>query len=263
MSSLSTAISRVRSEAAGGWREAPLSEVLSDTAGQPSGTAPLGQTTPGERAQILTQAGYQSFEAPSPRSPELTPVISRLLAFCESLDHGIIGISSDRHGSGVSLLTRELARGYAELGRPACLVDASRFNMAPATTHAAGAPPLDLRPLGRRHCDGYQKIDLTELPTSATFGTAEFRESLSPWINDAGVVLVDLPPVCEPDGTTHTSTITIGSACDVILLVCQTGVVRKQDFCRCLMQSRAGRLKIGGIVLNDMNLIASHLITDC
>ncbi len=260
MTSLSTSIQRIRSLTADGVREAPFAIDLGGTGGKPHATATLGATAHEEQAEALVPARDGSCEAPSPRSPLLAPVISHLMAFCEGLDHRIIGITSDSRGSGVSLLTRELARGYAELGRPACLIDASQFDMAASRRKDAGAPPLDLRSLSKHHRDGYQIIDLHDLPTSTTFGTADFRESLSPWSNDAGVVLVDLPPVCEPDGMARTSTISIGAACDVVLLVCLTGVVDRKDFCRCLMQCKAGRIKLGGVVLNDWKLTASHLL---
>lgn len=260
MTSLSTSISRIRARTAGGWREAPFAKSYGDADGSPRGIDAHDHTARLEHLEPHALAEDDSYQAPSPRSPELAPVISRLLAFCEALDHRIIGISSDSHGSGVSLLTRELARGYAELGRAACLVDASRVDMADLRRNGAGAPPLDLRPLSRRHRDGYNCIDLRELPTCAPLGTAEFRESLSPWTSDSGVVLVDLPPVCEPDGTTRTSAITIGAGCDMVLFVCLTGVVKSSDFCRCLMQCRAGRMKVGGVILNDWKLTASHLL---
>jgi len=253
---VSTSNSIIRSWAAGGWRDAPLSDGLDDSGGKPPGTNTFGQETQEERVEVLAPAEDGFIQPPSPRLAELTPVISRLLAFCEGLDHRIIGISSDGHASGVSLLTRELARGYADLGRPACLIDASRFNLTASARHGASALPLDLRPLSQHHRDGYQKIDLHDLPTFTTFGTAEFRESLSPWMNDAGVVLVDLPPVCEPDGI-------VGAACDVVLLICLTGVVKTRDFCRCLMQCRARRMKVGGVVLNDWNLTGSQFMPCC
>ncbi len=260
MTSLSTKISRIRSLPADNGRETPFPGTVGNLAARAHGTDTPGAVAPEHRAELLEAAQDVPFVAQTPNSPQLMLVINRLMAFCEILDHRVIGISSDSGGSGVSLLTRELARGYAKLRRPVCLIDASRFDRATSPPNVTSAPTLDLRTISRQHPDGYLRIDLNDLPISAAFSTADFHESLSPFRNDTDIVLVDLPPVCEPDGTACTTTMTVGAACDIVVLVCLTGVVTSNEFCRSLISCKAGRVKVGGIVLNDWKLPGSHLI---
>lgn len=262
MSSLLTSITPIRLQTAGGGQDARLLNDPAQTGEMQRSAITSDRTDREEQVQALQQHKTGSSEEPSPRIPELAPVISRLLAFCEGVDHRVIGITSASRGSGVSLLAGELARGYADLGRSACLIDASRLEQSVSQRSEPGTPPLDLKPLSQQYCDGYQKINLHDLPAGASFSTAQFRESVKPLSSDAGFVIVDLAPVCEPDGTVRGSTTNIGAACDVVFLVCLSGVVKSDEFCQCLMQCRAGRMKMGGIVLNDWKLTVSRLIPD-
>lgn len=196
-----------------------------------------------------------------PRMHELAHPISHVLAFAEAAGHRIIGISSDRRGAGVSLVAGELARGYGDLGRQSHLVDASRLVMAPTPPQAANSTTLDLDSHVRTDPNGYRTISLSDLPGSSEFDATRLRTRFESWSAHPGVVVVDLPPIGVHDGIANSTMIKVGSICDVVFLVCLTGIVKSSEFCQCLMQCRAGQLKLGGIILNDWKMTGSKLLS--
>ncbi len=195
------------------------------------------------------------------RISDLARPISLLLAAAEAGARRIIGISSDRHGSGVSLIAHELAKAYVELGRRTLLVDASSLVMDKSSIALKGGAPIELGHFARSDTNGFMTVALTTLPARDRLSTEQLRSSFKAWAAQPGIVIVDLPPACDASGVADPTAIVAGGACDGLFLILLTGVVSAPEFNNCLMKCRAGGVTLDGLVLNDWKMTGSRLLS--
>jgi Mrp family chromosome partitioning ATPase len=184
-----------------------------------------------------------------------------MLAFAEQKSARIIGITGNRPGVGVSLLSRELARAYAANGMPVILVDASGANMEAIKPSEGRNAPFDLLANASREEPGPLVVHLAapDLPVpSDKLAIKEAFERAA--ANDAAVV-VDLPAVYSERLQDAQVLSHVGPACQLVFFVCMSGVITKAELGDSVNMCRFNRVPVGGVVINDWKQPAAWLAT--
>lgn len=185
--------------------------------------------------------------------------LTKLLGAIERNGARIIGITSDRPGSGVSQIADELRRVYASFGRAVVLVDASRLELGHEAVTGNSEGSASLLRLAQASNTGVATVDLRQLADELPSGREPFRALLTE-IADAGwTVVVDLPPVARA-GEPVPAFMLAGSACDSAYLVCLSGVVSPGEIKTCVEHCRINKVPLAGLVANDRHLPASQLL---
>lgn len=177
--------------------------------------------------------------------------ITRALSFAEEQNARIVGVTGERAGSGVSMMSRELVHAYVRHGMSAVLIDASRLNLteaAPEQDHAAQVKLLDIAKWAETNI---YEVDLAhhaaQLPTSS--------EEMARWLKAELVghqtIIVDLPAI-RPDAANQVQALrVVGSACDIVYLVCLSGITTSSELNQAVESCKIHRVPIGGLIVND------------
>lgn len=177
--------------------------------------------------------------------------ITRMVAFADQKTARIIGITGNRPGVGVSLLSRELAHAYAANGTPVVLVDASRMTVEAIRRGEGRNVPFDLLAIASVEETGALFVDLAApdlpLPSDRLAIKDAFERAAA---NDVAVV-VDLPAVFSERLQDAQVLSHVGPACQLAFFVCMSGVITKAELSACVSMCNINRVPIGGVVIND------------
>ena len=152
----------------------------------------------------------------------------------------IIGLTGVDHDSGVSTISRALARRGCAGGQRVLLVDASFTSCG----DERAAPPSATS-------EGFHKVDLR--PTADVAmpmrDLARLRRTLHDWLKSYDMIVVDMAPPL-PDPKYPLPATVVAKACDATLLVCLTGRVTQGD-----LEAAAGALRnagapLAGVIVN-------------
>ncbi|MFN0217656.1 MAG: hypothetical protein ACKVP4_02455 [Hyphomicrobium sp.] len=182
--------------------------------------------------------------------------LTKILAFAEQHEASIVGVTGDRPGAGSSLLCRALAEVLVGFGKPTLLVDASRMDIPQESARPGGAERsrIDLLALAKPHSSGAMSVDLAEFQANIISYPEVLREAFKAAAAGGTMVLVDLPPVQPVPGARLRCLAAVGSACQLVMLVCLAGEITKGELGECVDLCRINDVPIGGIVANDWKL---------
>lgn len=177
-----------------------------------------------------------------------------------SEQHGarVIGIAGMQTGVGATMLARRLARAYTDFGKSTLLVDASAVGAGSTTSELARGAPSDFMKFARDE-QSLRVLDLAE-HVSRLHATHDAMRQMFDAVPKEMTVVVDLPSVDAATGAIPSGHSGAATACDLVYLVCLSGVTRKADLATSVEICRINGLKIGGIIANDWKLLGSHLL---
>lgn len=181
--------------------------------------------------------------------------LTKLIAAADEADAKIIGIVGARHGVGASVSSRQLAGAYASFGRTTLLVNASAApRLLDATTSGSNTsvlePADEVRP----------SLSYIELAGDAEITAQDFAGALKSAAQSGQTIIVDLPPIVGEDGLPNTALRDLGTACDLVFLVCLTGEMRRKELSECVETCKVVGVELNGLILNDWQLPASRLL---
>lgn len=198
--------------------------------------------------------------APSFEDTTNSERLTRLIACANAHPARIVGITGEKTGVGATATARQLATAYGRFGRKVLLVDASRAEAPPSDEETPPKPPASLVEHGTHLCDGISFVSLAALPAAARGTGVRLREMLSAAADEGYAVIVDLPPVLEPDDGSLAAFSASAGACDIVFLVCLSGEMTQKQLARCIDTCEVAGVTLGGLVLNDWKLPASGLL---
>jgi hypothetical protein len=177
--------------------------------------------------------------------------VNKALAFAQEKGARIIGVTGDRSGVGVSLLSHELALAYARHGLRVFLVDASHTELT-AVEDADGRRSCSyLNDLATKTEAGILFVDFarhaTHLPSD--------RQSMKQLFDyqsgrEGAAIIVDLPAFSGSARGIRALSV-IGSACQLVFLMCVSGLVNRSELSDCINTSKLGQIPIEGVIVND------------
>lgn len=184
--------------------------------------------------------------------------VTKALSFAEEQNARIVGVTGHRAGSGVSLLSRELAHAYVRHGMSAVFVDASRLDMTAVGNHEYPSASVDLRELVDRRDEKFSVIDLASYGQPLPRSSSTMRQLLESLIVEDAAVVLDLPPVESPEAGVQVLR-HVGSACSLVYLLCMSGAISKPQLSECIESCKINRVPVQGIIINDWKEPASWL----
>jgi Mrp family chromosome partitioning ATPase len=186
--------------------------------------------------------------------------VTRALSFAEEQNARIVGVTGHQSGSGVSMLSQELAHAYVRHGISAVLVDASRLDLTAAGDQEEPNALIDLRQLAERRDEKLSVIDLAKYGHLLPRNSAVVRQMLEGLMADETAVVLDLPPVQSGDAGVQVLR-HVGSACSLVYLLCLSGIISKSELSECIESCKINRVPVQGIIVNDWKEPASWLAT--
>lgn len=188
--------------------------------------------------------------------------IARLQSFAHDKEARIIGLTSNSGGSGVSMLSRELAQSFANLGRRTVLVDASRLSIEQNALADERGTTFDLLQAARKTNTGVSTIDLAEFEAVVQAGKRAYREMFRKAAASGVTLIVDLAPTTDVTGDISPGFLATGAACDLVFLVCLSGVVSKVELGDAVEACKLNSVPLGGVIVNDWKLPIAGLLGD-
>jgi Mrp family chromosome partitioning ATPase len=192
--------------------------------------------------------------------PWLRPV-TKLLGFAEKQGVRVVGITGQTAGVGASMLSEELAHSYTEFGKPTLLVNASRLDVERLSVLEDRDIPFDLVAMSNRNNTGLSTIDLAEFTDELPTGRTAFKRMFDAAAARGLTVVVDLPPVSAAPGSAVPAFMVTGAACQLVFMVCLSGVVKKAELSDCVEICKINGVKLGGIIPNDWKIPASNILS--
>lgn len=186
--------------------------------------------------------------------------LTRLIACANAHPARIVGITGEKSGVGASATARQLATAYARFGKKVLLVDASRASVLASDEETLSDASLSLVEHATPLRLDISYVDLAASPPLAWRTAAGLRDMLSAAADEGYAVIVDLPPVTDPDDGSLAAFSTRGAACDLVFLVCLSGETTQKSLTRCVDTCEVAGVKLGGLVLNDWKLPMSSLL---
>lgn len=186
--------------------------------------------------------------------------LTRLIASANAYPARIVGITGEKSGVGASATARQLAAAYARFGRKVLFVDASGVDVLPSDEERSSEAGLSLVEHSTHLRGGMSYVDLAELAPEARRTGAGLRDMLSAAADASYAVVVDLPPVLDPDDGALAAFSARGSACDLVFLVCLSGEMTHKSLTRCVDTCEVAGVKLGGLILNDWKLPMGSLL---
>ncbi len=177
--------------------------------------------------------------------------ITKVLSEAARKKARIIGITGHRRGTGVSLISRELAKACIGFGKSTVLIIASETDEENASSNII-----------KLEDEGLTIAHLSELTIKTPSGSEQYRQALEEIANTYEMVIIDLPPVGQTVGQMNSTFKNLGQSCDVLFLVCLSGVVSKPELKDCLERCKIIDVNLTGLILNDWNIPASYLLSD-
>lgn len=186
--------------------------------------------------------------------------VTKLVGFGEKKGHRIIGISGQARGVGASMLSMELARAYADFGKPTLRIDASRLEIERNQVSVERDIPFDILAMAQKSNIGPLTLDLAEFAHLLPSGRSAYRKLFSAVAQKGYHVVVDLPPVRSAPGVAVPGFMVAGAACELVYLVCLAGVVTRSELADSVEICKINGVPLGGIVPNDWKITGSGLL---
>lgn len=185
--------------------------------------------------------------------------VTKVLAFAEEQGARIVGITGDRAGVGVSTLSRELAQAYSRHGLRAILVDASHLDQSSDAQAIGETARVSLHDIATPVSPDVSMVDLAPFAGQVPASSAEMAEWLKAEVSDNVAIVVDLPAVRDDKPSQVGALRTVGSACEIVYLVCLSGVTTEAELSQCIESCKIHRVPIGGLIINDWKQIFASL----
>lgn len=184
----------------------------------------------------------------------------RVIAFAEARSTKILGVTGIVKGVGNSSITTAIAQTFSEYGQRILLIDAINANIeenndAPKSkllNLTVSATPIDKH----LHYLGLAQTEFT-LPQEAGYFRSIFQIALEYY----HAIIVDLPPIVTKSGHPTASNLAIGSACDAVFMVCETGRTTRAQIQQGLASSKISGMKVEGLLLNDYQLPMNRILS--
>ena len=188
--------------------------------------------------------------------------VTKLLGVSTRINARIIGITGHSRNVGVSLIAQGLANANLEFGKSTVLLNASGKE-SDATVFEVNTPQ-NSPPQGANDTQSpaLTRVNLTDVDVEQPAGRIQYRRAFDETAGDVDTIIIDLPPVCQTAAQTSAVFKSVGAACDLVFLVCLTGIVTKPELDDCLERCNINGVKLAGIILNDWHLPASNLLSD-
>lgn len=180
--------------------------------------------------------------------------LTSVLVAAEAQSARVVGITSERTGSGVSLAAEGLAKAYANFGRRTLLLEVEHSPSSPE-----GAAPASA--VKNRRASGRASLDVASVASlSMETDPLVYRRIYESAGQDYKIIIVDLPPVAANSGRSPAELLAPVAACDLVFLVGLTGEADRDSVGACVEMCRIGGVKLGGLILNDWKMPASKLL---
>ena len=185
--------------------------------------------------------------------------LTKIVATADAQSAKIIGLAGHRRGVGVTLVSRQLAASFAAFGRKTLLVDASRAVFG-SFDDDFSSEPAALLELVTAAGENVSFVDLAAEPFLSAVEHGQLRTMCEAATERGYTVVVDLPPMVEPSGRPKPAFATAAPACEICLLICQSGSVTTSEINNCVDTSRIVGANLVGLVLNDWKLPGGRLL---
>lgn len=162
----------------------------------------------------------------------------------------VVGLVGVARGTGVSMLARSLARRGAEGGHKTLLIDAvgragDESHQGPCVLNGGARGAV------KAHADGYSTLLLRPSANEMlrVRNVSFLRSMMTVDLADYDTIIVDMLPAGE-DPEYAVPAAVLGNACDMVLMICLTGVITGTDLNQALSSLRAVGAPLGGMILN-------------
>lgn len=222
------------------------------------------------RAEAIVEAREPEFDAAAQRpsehpdegkailsgDPARARRLTGVIAAANAQSARVIGITGSRQGVGVSLTARELAGAFSSFGTKTLLVDLSQARISTSEQPGGKISFVSSAVEIQRALFMAEPLGAELLNLSADV----LRSALADAAEAGFTVIVDLPPVTQASGVLEPTIAAAQPALDVTFLVCLSGETDQKELVACIETCRIAGLNVGGLILNDWRMPASHLI---
>ena len=215
---------------------------------------------PFDAHSLLGREGEPKTDAMPATHPKNFSWLAKIVATADAQSARIIGLTGNRGGVGVTLVSNQLAVGLAAFGRKTLLIDASRVDFGNSEEAISSNPVTTLLDLATAVGENVSFVDLAPVPFLSGDPAGELRGMFEAATERGYTVVVDLPPVVQPSGQPTPAFAAAGSACELRLLICLSGTMKTSELSSCVETSRIVGAKLGGLILNDWKLPAGRLL---
>ena len=164
--------------------------------------------------------------------------ITHMIALADRKDIRTLGITATQADAGTSLLAQAITESYVGFGRKTLLAYSRNMPEVPELATLSLPDALD-----------------ADLPLN------ESRNQFSDLTARYDMSVVDLPPVSSSPGRSTPEFMRYAPLCDMIFLICVTNTTTREELTDCVDQCAIHKLNIGGIVMNDYQLVGSQLMS--
>jgi hypothetical protein len=172
----------------------------------------------------------------------------------------IIGIAGLGTAGGAKLVARSLAGAFSLYGRRALIVEAAGLRPSGIGAEPALHAAVELAHTLETARSQSTAVDLSEIEGAGELKGDELREAFAALVAADVTLVIDLPSVFGPQGDPNPALPAIGSACDLVFLVCETAQVDRQHLLDTTAFCRFAGINLAGIVLDDRKLLLSSLL---
>lgn len=199
--------------------------------------------------------------APSEHRSGASRSLIKLIALAEKDGASIVGLTSVLPCEATAAAA-ELAASYGLAGRRALLADVSE----PVTSEdcEGGSPVMVTDGPGLVPADpAIAALVLAALEeTTELDGIDGARKRLADATKDFDAVIVSLPPIVQADGMPAPVFMRTAPLCDMVFILCLSGVTKHASLAEATEISRVSRAKVAGIVLCDWELAGHSLLQE-
>ena len=178
--------------------------------------------------------------------------IDQIILTGSSGDDRVLGLTSLRRESGVSLICRNIARTLAANRLPVLLIDLSNADSS-ASHDINNSPNLDS--VGEYNVARGQGYDVLTTASAGETGHAhvpdlpELQELLRSKFVDYARIVIDLPPVLY-ESASSVNSVAAGAICDRLLLVTRVGRDKRAELAEVLSLFRDAGIRPSGLLAN-------------
>lgn len=162
----------------------------------------------------------------------------------------IIGFTSVRHGSGVSTISRSVAKAIAQSGSKTLLVPLAALQEAPPLVKTDTKAGGHLRASVAPSPHGYHLVAESSAALKS-INAVRLREMLDTEFSDYDRIVMDLAPICDPAAGDGPGTVALSAVCDRLLLVCVIGNDRGREVTEAVSLLRSAGAPLSEIVSNE------------
>ncbi len=185
--------------------------------------------------------------------------VTHIIAMADKQNVRTIGITATQTGAGVSMLSRAITESYLGFGKKTLLAHCSDTAHQKTKLERDENGEVLLPPTVSSTLNQPTVLCLPEI-IDADMPRHKARNHLNELTAQFDVIVVDLPPVSMAPGRSTPEFMRFAPLCDLIFLICVTNMTPREELRDCLEQCIINDAKLGGIIMNDRQLIGSELI---